>query len=1009
MVMLEKVRPPEPNGLIRERLHIPLLATGAPGLTLIVAPPGSGKTTLLTQIAATSQIPTAWYGAGPEDTTEAALVRHLSHAIAAAEGDCDLGAVSVEELVICTEAWCEGAAQIIVDDLHEIEGTDAERALERFLRLRPRRVRVLLGSRRPPGINTSRLLASGSLCELGGDDLRFRSWEVEELFRRFHGQPLTPEAAAALTRGTGGWAAGLQLFHLSTRDKTRSECEAAIADLSGRSRLIRSYLTRNVLAELPDERRSFLFRTCTLGVLTGALCDTLLGTRGSAGVLEELEHEQFFTTTTDDGKTFRYHEVLRSHLEALLPDEIGAREAKALYWRSATVLEQAGHVQEALRAFGRAEDWGSVARLIKQTRVALPVSDDQVWRGVARSSVFRDDAWMTLGQARRLLKSGAVEAAAAAFQEAAELLDDPDFRQRCAGERALATLWLPHDSASDFVMESGSAEGRESWPAEGAEASLWQVAAVIRNATRRICGPEPEVADLPGSEVAAGVVLILSGRLAGARQVLARTAAGAPPDSWERLCAVLATALADFAADRGVDLSCSLEEVALAADLAGQPWVARIAHGVQMCVLLAGRPEQWRATACRDAVDTCHRDGDRWGGVILGICAGVAHARVGDDGSALSLLAGAAKFADTLDAPVLGWWAQKLSLGSLARTHPAALVAETDRLEQIARELGLDGCAAMTAAAFAPLGSQSVLTHGPSAAQGPPPGGLDGSEGSGESGVSGGSQPPSAEPDVPTRLACLGGFRLEHRGREVDLSPLRPRARALLLLLAINHGRNVHREQLIDALWPDVPLVPGTRRLQVAASSVRQLLVRSGLGDRSVQRRGDAYRLELSGAVVDVELFEDRLRRAAILSATGDSVAALREQMGALEMYSGDLLPEVGPAEWVVVERNRLRVRAATAAADAARLGLDVGRFGQGLCAALRSVQLDPLRDTAWLVLADLQERLGDHSAAAVTRREHALVCAELESVAGPDTKSTAAGIRSGVRPPGRDVRRERA
>ncbi len=66
-----------------------------------------------------------------------------------------------------------------------------------------------------------------------------------------------------------------------------------------------------MLADLPRERRDFLLLTVTLGVLTGELCDELLDARGSAGVLAELEREQFFTTTTDGGLTFRYHQVLR--------------------------------------------------------------------------------------------------------------------------------------------------------------------------------------------------------------------------------------------------------------------------------------------------------------------------------------------------------------------------------------------------------------------------------------------------------------------------------------------------------------------------------------------------------------------------------------------------------------------------------------------------------------------------------------------------------------------------
>ena len=92
------------------------------------------------------------------------------------------------------------------------------------------------------------------------------------------------------------------LFHLSTSGKSAVERERAVADLGGRSRLLRSYLTRNVLDELDPERREFLLATCTLGTLTGPLCDALLEREGSAAVLEELASRQFFTTLDDNGR-----------------------------------------------------------------------------------------------------------------------------------------------------------------------------------------------------------------------------------------------------------------------------------------------------------------------------------------------------------------------------------------------------------------------------------------------------------------------------------------------------------------------------------------------------------------------------------------------------------------------------------------------------------------------------------------------------------------------------------
>src|SRR3954451_9390672 len=174
---------------------------------------------------------------------------------------------------------------LILDDVHEILDTPAEQALAGMLTNRPPPLQIVLGSRRPPDLNLPLLRAAGELHDIGADDLRFRVWEVEELFTLVHQERLSPETAAALTRRTGGWAAGLQLFHLATAHKSGLARQQAVAALSARTRLIRSYLARNVLDQLSAARRGFLVDTCALGLLSGATCDALLQTTGSSEVL----------------------------------------------------------------------------------------------------------------------------------------------------------------------------------------------------------------------------------------------------------------------------------------------------------------------------------------------------------------------------------------------------------------------------------------------------------------------------------------------------------------------------------------------------------------------------------------------------------------------------------------------------------------------------------------------------------------------------------------------------
>jgi DNA-binding SARP family transcriptional activator len=936
-VFLEKVRRPEPSGLRRDRLEGPLLDETGPAITLVLAPAGSGKTTLLTRVAAACPAAVAWYRAGPDDNSEAAVVRHVATAISIALQRDLPHIVAIDELIRTAETYAQQPLSLVVDDVHELAASPGEQALERFVELRPRSIRMLLGSRRPLGLNTPRLLVSGDLRQLDGESLRFRSWEVEELFRSIYEEPLPPEAAAALTQRTGGWAAGLQLFHLATTGKSYSERVRAVSDLDGRSQLIRSYLTRNVLEELPPDLREFLLMTSTLGILTGPLCDALLQRHGSVTVLDDLERHQFFTTSTGDGRSYRYHQVLHSHLEGLLIDEIGPTASRALHARSASLLEDAGHEREAMRAYALADDWASVARLLQHSTAEMPVTECgwTTW-----SALPDDDPWLALVRARRLFRSGSITAAMSAYRWAESLLDDPDFRARCVDERTLAAIW----SRERLAARMRSAEIGD---------PTRSMAETIRWAVRRIpdtfSQPNPADRELG---LAAGVVYLLAGRLPDARDALTPVAAAVADPSWTRTFAKLALVVVDLAEDCWSDAVGPLEEVILSAEVEEQPWLARLARAIQAITLLTTRPDPWRADVCASLADDCARGGDDWGALLVRLLTGAAQLKMGDDEAAEEWLASAASVASALDAPVLEAWAASLGVVAAARLQRTGISSSVARVGALIRATGL-------------YGAHQLLEHAHQL-RGPP------------TATAGVVREVPIHDGRRVRLSCLGGFRVEADGVAVEFPPLRPRAWSLLLLLSINYGRDVHWERLIEALWPDAPVAAGTHRLQVAASHARQCLATAGLGGDTLRRHGDAYRLELDLASFDVAEFENALRNAASSVAAGDIESALRSATVALELYTGELLPEVGPAEWVLAERDRLGLAAADVAVRIAEWNQQLGRAGDALSAAQRAVALDPWRDTSWMLLADAQEALGDQTAAAATRRKHERVCAAL-------------------------------
>ena len=946
VIFLEKVRRPALRGLVRERLDrraASLAGVGADpvSLALVLGPPGSGKTTLLSHIAEAAGDAAAWYRVGTEDDDEIALTRHLGHTLGAALHEPAVieaaAAGRIADLVRVLDGPTIGPGQLIIDDLHEITGTPAERALENFLSLRPRKIRITLGSRRPPRINTSRMLVSGELTQLDGEDLRFRSWEVEQLFRAVYDAPLSPEAAAALTRRTGGWAAGLQLFHLATAQLSRAERDRAVDELSGRSRLIRSYLARNVLEGLDPDRRRFLLLTSTLGVLTGDLCDDLLDTSGSASVLSELEREQFFTTSTDAGLTYHFHQVLQTHLEVLLVDELGGRAARELYSRSGSLLEQAGRPAAAIRAHARAEDWGSVARLLKPD--TAPVSGDEaLWGMLSLPGAPTDDPGLVLAGARRLARHGQIAESVVAFQQAEALLDDPEFRRRCTVERRTAAIWLPQAPIPPMPANHET----------DTNSAMLRLSMELRQVSRQV--RDPYFSDRP---LVRGLALLLAGEVGAASRQLrsadpsSRTVSAA----WEPLAERLAARLIDLMIEPDEVVAGRVEEIMLSADVHGWPWLSRVARGLQAAMLLAAAPAPWRISAAAELLDDLERGGDRWTVCLTSLAIGAVYARIDQSDLATRTLRRTEEVAAALGAPVLGAWASVLRTAVAVRQ--GAPGAEQEAASVLRGAVGLGLSHAAEAAELIGVGRQSE------------PGAMPVERVSG-------SQNPGAS------LRCLGGFSLAAAGVELPWRELRPRVRALLMLLAMNHGRQLHREQLVDALWPDAMLASGIRSLQVAVSSIRQCLSAAGIAEDALRRHGDAYALQLPGASDQLADFE-RLAHAAGREQGTD---ALRSRLAALDRYAGDLLPEVGPAEWVVEERNRLRLLAASVGSAAARDALAAGELRTAIDAARRSVALDPYHDSSWQLVVEINERLGDQTAAAVARREQARVWADLGLVA---------------------------
>ena len=242
--------------------------------------------------------------------------------------------------------------------------------------------------------------------------------------------------------------------------------------------------------------------------------------------------------------------------------------------------------------------------------------------------------------------------------------------------------------------------------------------------------------------------------------------------------------------------------------------------------------------------------------------------------------------------------------------------------------------------------------------------------------------PPAAPSGPQLEIRCFGVFQVQRGGRKLDCSALRPKVRALFQLLAIHTPRLVHRERLLEALWPDLKPEAGIRNLQVAISQLRGFLEpEAGRGDhRLLLRDGESYRIALAPTdACDVLEFEQAVAAWRRIRNTGRTEEIADTLRAAHLCYAGSLLPEVGPAEWVVAERRRLRIRAADVTGALAEAELALARPVEASEAARRSLELDRYRDRSWQLLVAAHREAGSTAAAERAQREYERVISTLD------------------------------
>ncbi|MFC9293062.1 BTAD domain-containing putative transcriptional regulator [Streptomyces sp. NPDC057011] len=153
------------------------------------------------------------------------------------------------------------------------------------------------------------------------------------------------------------------------------------------------------------------------------------------------------------------------------------------------------------------------------------------------------------------------------------------------------------------------------------------------------------------------------------------------------------------------------------------------------------------------------------------------------------------------------------------------------------------------------------------------------------------------------------------------------RLRMLLARLALEGGRPVAADSLVDGLWGEEPPSDAANALQALVSRLRRAL----RGSAAVESASGGYRISVRAEDVDVHRFEDLTARGRRELAAGRAGEAASLLGAALGLWRGAALADVLDAPFAGPVATRLHDLRAAAAEDHCDAELRLGRYGEVL------------------------------------------------------------------------------
>ncbi|MEM7798475.1 MAG: LuxR C-terminal-related transcriptional regulator [Chloroflexota bacterium] len=348
-------------------------------LSLIAAPAGFGKTTL-------AQIWTqslngwgiAWLSLDYKDNDPKTFAAYLIAALSDAAPDLDFtslleagsGIESYELVTLMTFlinllSRSEKKLGLVLDDYHVIYTKEIHSALNFLVDHQPSQLHIIITSREQPDLPLHRLRVRNEMTEVNSRHLRFQEDEIALFLKKVMNTTVTSALIKLVAKQTEGWIAGLQMAALALNNPSQlTNLELRIKDFTGHHHYVLDYFGEEVLANLDESVRQFLFQTSILSNFSAGLCQAVTNRPDTEEILDYIQRANLFLIPLDENREwYRYHHLFADFLQGYLSDEA----KMVLHRRASRWFAQNEMITEGIEHAIAAQDYKAAEKLIINT------------------------------------------------------------------------------------------------------------------------------------------------------------------------------------------------------------------------------------------------------------------------------------------------------------------------------------------------------------------------------------------------------------------------------------------------------------------------------------------------------------------------------------------------------------------------------------------------------------------------------------------------------------------